>query len=247
MNKTILTTALLLAACPVFLPAQAQKPVQVAGGPGISIEFAGGSLRELIDAMHRIDPRLNITAAAMARDVKLPDLSIKGATVMDVLNAAAMIAPRDYIVECRNTEITGGSEPVYTVMVDKRPRNGPPPEKNEREVRVFSLAALTEPMPVDRKEKAIALPVSSVLSALEAGVGLVGGPAAELKYHGESKLLFVSGLPDQINVVREVLQNLQKDQSEMRQALFTERRRADEDAQRAKGEPKGFEGKMDKK
>jgi len=242
MNKTILTTALLLAACPVFLPAQAGL-----APPVISIEFPGGTLRDLIDAMHRIDPKLNITASAQARDVKLPDLSIKGATVLDVLNAASMIAPPDNAVVCRQSEVTGVSERVYTVMVEKRQRPGTPPERIEREVRVFSLATLTEPMPVDRKEKAIALPVSSVLSALEAGVSLVGGPAAELKYHGESKLLFVAGLPEQINVVREVLQNLQKDQSEMRQALFTERRRADDETTRAKPDPKASEGKMDKK
>jgi hypothetical protein len=227
------------------LPAQEAPPrKQEAPQPVISIDFGGGSLRDLVDAMRRTDPRLNITASALARDVKLPDLAVKGASVINVLNAAAIIAPAEFGVVCRMAENSG--EPVYTVAVERRHQPNPP-KPVERGVHVFSLATLTEPMAMDRKDKPIALATSSVLSALEVGVGMLGEQAAVLKYHGESKLLFVEGTGEQLDVVREVLQNLQKDQIEQRQAQVQERHRAEEEAARAKADARPSEGKVDKK
>lgn len=240
MTKTLLArSVLLVAAFTALLPAQdhpAHKPA-----PVISIEFQGGSLRELIDAMRRIDPKLNITASAMAKDVKLPDLSLKGATVMNVLAAAASITPAEYAVGCR--EAGAGGEPVYVVSVLRTPRAGVAMPREERETSVFSLRPLVEPQPGDSKDKAIHLSVESMLSALEAGVQLTGGEQAELKYHRDSGLLFIKGTSAQLDVARQVLQSVQRDQTEVRHALDHQRQDA---TQRARAE-KQAEGKADKK
>jgi hypothetical protein len=221
-------------------PTPAQAPV-------ISVDFPGGSLRELIDAMRRIDPRLNITASSLAQDVKLPEMAIKGAAVINVLTAAAAVAPPDYAVMCNASQ--GPGEPVYMVMVQGRQQQqmgqGMAPAQL-REVRVFSLRSLIEAQPADGKDRPIALPVETVLSALESGVRMGAREDAELKYHRDSGLLFVNGQAQQINVVREVLQNLEQDQKEARKLLQNERIQKDQAAQRQKAEAAG-DNKVDKK
>jgi hypothetical protein len=204
--------AALLLVVPV-LPAQNPDPPP-AQSPVISIDFAGGTLRELLDAIRRVEPRLNITASALAQEVTMPDLSIKGATVLSVLNAAAAIAPQEYAVACQDTG--GPGAPVYMVKVEQRQMVTPGGAVARREVRVFSLRAVIEPQPGDSKDRPIALPVETVLSALDAGVRLGTQEQAELKYHRETGLLFVNGSPAQITVVNEVLRNLNSDHQMMR-------------------------------
>lgn len=248
-NKTLAAVLLTAVMAPSMLAQEPPAPTP-AETPVISIDFPGGSLRELIDAMRRIDPRLNITASSLAQEVKLPEMSIKGATVINVLTAAAAIAPEAYAVACRDSG--GAGAPVYMVLVQERSQGrgvtsmrGAGPGEPPRGVQVFSLRSLIEPQPGDAKDKPIALPVETVLSAVESGVQMSGGDAADLKYHRDSRLLLVNGTPAQTGVVSQVLQNLEQDQRQARQMLEQERHRQEQTAarQRAAG---GDSPKVDK-
>jgi hypothetical protein len=220
------TLSALLLFVPATLPAQNAEPQE----PVISIDFPGGTLSDLLQKLRDTGPRLNITASALASDVPMPELSIKGATLMNVLSAASAIAPQEYQVSCQLR--AGAGEPVYSVIVQNMPQAGVQMAPVRREARVFSLRAVIEPQPLDPREKPIALPVETVLSALDAGIRVGTQEAASLKFHRDSGLLFVHGLPDQVNVVQEVLRSLLNDQNELRRQLMEQR------AREAAGAPK---------
>lgn len=226
MHNRLLSGLLLLAvSSPLAL---AQEPVERAApaAPVISVDFPGGTLSDLLAAMRRIDPRLNITASALAREVKMPELSVKGAEVINVLEAASAIAPQDFSVSCHASGRDGAT--VYMVMV----RQTQPPgmahsSRGARDVQVFSLRSLIEAQPGDDPKEPMAVPVDTVLSALEAGLGMTAGDAATLKYHHDSMLLFIDGNPAQVSVVQQVLTNLQRDQQEGRKNRDRERKLQD--------------------
>lgn len=244
----ILPTLLLLAATPFALAQEAPPPKAQQPGQVISIDFPGGTLRQLIDAMRRIDGRLNITAASLADEVELPPLSVKGASVENLLTAAAAIAPQDFAVACHTQ--AGAGEPIYTVIVQDRQRAGQVSNQAARErlVQVFSLRRLIEPQPGDQPTDRVAMPVETLLSALESGTQLGGGKPADLKYHRDAQLLFVVGTNDQVRLVQSVLQGVQQDQLERRSQLEMERNRAAAERQRAevRQQEAGRPGKVDK-
>jgi hypothetical protein len=222
MSAKTLSAALLL--CLPFLPAQAPGTAR-AQAPIISIDFPGGSLRDLIQAIRAGDPHLNITASSLAQDVPMPPLSLKGATVLSVLNAAAAVAPLEYAVLCSDIAQGQPGEPVYAVVVQSRQPMTTAAPPTRRQVNVYSLRSLVEPQPSDPKDKPVALTTETVLSAIEAGLRLGGQEPAEMKYHRDSGLLFVNGLPGQINVVQDVLRSLLTDQVNLRDVLARERMR----------------------
>lgn len=238
MSK-ILALLLSFAAVPLAL-AQETTPspkATPAPEPILSIRFPGGTLKDLIAVIRQVDPSVNIIGSVLTEEVRMPEMSIKGATVMATLETAASVAPPDYRILCRAT--AGPGAPVYSVAVQFQQLAGQPaagPRREAREVRVFSLRSLIEPQPGDGAGTPIALTVETVLSALEAGTGMGSGHEVALKYHRDSMLLFVDGSANQINIVREVLQNLMNDQKQARDLRDMARAREEVEKQRAKAE-----------
>lgn len=211
-----LLAALLLLVPATAAPAQ-QEPAPARPAPIVSVDFQGGTLAHFLDVVRRTEASPNITASAMASEVPMPALSIQGATVTNVLAAAAAVAPQPYDVRCH--ESPGPGAPVYMVQVQERPQDQTVGWRPVRQVQVFSLRTLVDAAPGESGTAGTTLPVETVLSAVEQGVGMAAGDPPQLKYHGDSWLLFVSGSPEQIDVAQTVLQSLQQDQDRRRKAL----------------------------
>lgn len=210
-------------------PLAAQEPeTRAASNPApqetISLEFRGGSLSDLIAEIRRVADGANIVASALASEVELPAITLRDATVYQALQAVRNIVSQPYAVRVEPHLDADTSKPVFSVGVMKvqNPQvsttSGP-----DRRVHVFSIRSLIEELPSDPPGFADKLfSTETVLSAVENGLE-VSRPAShgkervegqapwDMRYHEDSKLLFVSAQGAQLSLVHEVLQALEQD------------------------------------
>jgi hypothetical protein len=116
-----------------------------------------------------------------------------------------------------STQQTSGN-PVYSIRVFQQGASvGQVSQSSRSEVRVLSLRRLTEAQALDPKGTPVALAPAVILSAIEHGSkGMIEAP--KMRYHEDTGLVFVQGTADQQELVRQVLQNLEKDQEMLRNA-----------------------------
>lgn len=186
----------------------------------IDLSFQGGSLADLVAAVKKASDDGNIVASPMAADVPVPALSLKRATILTSLQAVARIVGSPYDARV-DVEASGFGNEVYSVAVRKLPQAATQhgAQDDGDRVAVFSLSALTRPLPTDPKDYAVTLSATTVLTAVEAGLSVAeNDPSATLKYHEESMLLFVRGSRQQLSVVDQTLDNLRDDLHDRRKA-----------------------------
>lgn len=209
---TVLFTACLLG----LLPAQDDtKPAHKAMRPValVSLDFPGGTMAQFVRDLRAAQQKANIALGEGAEASKVPALKVTDTTVGQALEVAAAVAAvgeDGHQIVVREVG-PGPGEPVYAVSAMRPPvmalNGGQPPVQ----LRVFSLAQLTEPAAGDSAQAPIAVPVATILSAIESGIaGMLAAP--KMRYHQNSSLLFVQGDERQLGVVREVLASLEQDQ-----------------------------------
>lgn len=229
MNHARRLALSLILAAPLAAQEEIVSAAEVVKPQTFSLEFPGGSLSDLIDAIRRAADGANIVASALASEVELPAIMLRNATVQASLMSVRMIAPEHYRVSVE-TQVDSGT-PVHSVTVTgtQNPQLNQP-HQDYRGVRVFSIRSLIEALPSDPPGFADKLlSAATVLSAVENGLE-VSRPAShgevrvegkapwDLRYHEDSKLLFVSAHPDQLVLVQEVLQALEQDVQQARTA-----------------------------
>ncbi|MGE3175783.1 MAG: hypothetical protein AB7O97_24380 [Planctomycetota bacterium] len=231
-TSTLLLTAA-LAAAPLWTPcggacAQDDAPADNGSPHGIqvTVTFAGGSLAEFLDLVRQQDRRINIVASDLARQVEVPAITMLDTSVPAALEAITSVLPEGYKARANVSRGPVGN-PVYVVQVESRRSR----DDGAVAVQVYSLATLTQTLPDDPKEHAIALPARTVLSAVEAATGVLGGQP-ELRYHEDSQLLFVRGSQTELALVRDVLGSLENQQAVLRRKL------RDAESQRTAGDGK---------
>lgn len=216
-NPFVLLLPLLLA-----VPASAQDPAAPGGQSApaarstaaetVTLSFRGGSLKELLDAIRAQAPTVNIVASELAAEVNLPAIELRQAPLQSALESIAMVVPEPYRAKAIASSVALGV-PVYSLAIFAN-RGG----SGQVEVRVFSLDALSKPLPGDAGAASTAVAARTVLSAIEVGARVLGEPI-ELRFHEESLLLFVKGTKQQLELVQQVLGNLQRDQERQRNDL----------------------------
>lgn len=195
-------------------PAQDQGPAQ---GLVISIDFDGGSLADLIAEIRAAGPNINILIPPDAAEVRVPSLSLKEVTVATALRAISDVASNQTVNVATSVQQSGPGQPVFAMRVDLD-RSSPRP--TSQYVAVYSIKALTEAMPGDPETVRINLSAETILTAIDTGldVGETGGEP-EIRYHEESGLVFVRANTLQHGLIRDVIQNMDRDQQRRRQAL----------------------------
>lgn len=210
-------------------------PAQETGGPTpehyvLSLDFPGGSLQQLVEALRGAGKNVNIVVPTIASNVTIPPMVLRRTTVEAALRAAAQVLDSSYEAAIDMNVGTAPNfgpvgEPVYTVQIreSRRARGGQTTVTTThgeapRGVRVFSLRALTKPSPGGDQP---ITDVKTVLTAIDTGLGVAalqeapdsGVPAekAVVRLHEDSSLLFVAGTQAQIRIVDEVLSNLMLD------------------------------------
>ncbi|MFN9334683.1 MAG: hypothetical protein ACK6D1_19005 [Planctomycetota bacterium] len=192
----------LLLALPLLAqqPPEPAKPAATPPAATVRVSFAGGTFGEFVDLLRRQATGANIVMATGAIDALLPRLELNGANIEQALEAACSVAESPWPVRC--VEIRGDGAPVYSILYASPP---PPPSSSHEagwRTQVYSLVQLT-----NDADKGIGIKVETVLSAIEAATE---GKLA-LRFHRDSGLLIVRGVPEHIAVAREVLSELDRD------------------------------------
>jgi hypothetical protein len=183
----------------------------------ISLQFQGGSLEQFVGAVRQKYPDVNIIVNELAHDVKVPAVTVVDVGIEAVLQAVAGAGSERYRLGLATQQTSGN--PVYSIGILPlgQAALGGAAQATRSEVRVLSLRKLTEKHPFDPKAHPIALAPAVILSAIEHGSkGMLEAP--KMRFHEDTGLLFVQGAQQQQELVRQVLQNLEKDQDMLRNA-----------------------------
>lgn len=182
------------------------KPV--VGPAVVSLNFAGGTLAEFVDAVRKDQSRANIVLATQARDAQVPAIVLKSAGLEQALEGACMAAAADYDVRVK--EFRGFGEPVYSITAVQRPasRQGAPRRALATAIEqvVFSTSSLT----IEREKGMKPLEVATILSTIELAMA-DEQKAPRIRFHEDSGLLLVRGSRAQTGVAEQVLRTLEKD------------------------------------
>ncbi len=194
--------------------------------PTVSVDFPGGSLHDFSAVLRRAGaeqntgPAVNIVLPDSSKRVLVPPIKLQLAGVGSALRAVGEIIS-DFKV--RVTPIDGPGALVFAVSIrEERSRRSSggvthvtptsttpaPKAKAVKLVSVFSLRELTVDMPGSAAVPGSTMPVETILTAVETGLGIVGD-GAKLHYHADSGLLFVHGSRVAVATARDVLTNLE--------------------------------------
>jgi hypothetical protein len=232
MNRVLRTSLLAVLAAPLSLSAVPTLLAQDPGAkpetrqaapepePTISIEFAGGSLRNFTDLVRQTPMHPNIVVSGQADAIQLPAISLQGASVEAALQSVGAIVPDPWDVGVR--AMGHGERRVFTVVAGERHHVPPPQASASRPqgVRVFSLTKLISPLPIDSQDHPVAQTPETILSATQVAMELSQETEEKpvLRFHPESGLLLVKGTSQQIDAVEQVLRGIEANQGFERQA-----------------------------
>ena len=173
------------------LPPQTQTAA--ASEPSFDLDFPGGSVTDLLQAIEKSSGRVpNVIVGDAADKVKIPPLRVRRIKLSELFISLREAGAGDW---------RGMPPPPFTTwaLAHRDPRL-PFPDAVDEYVNVFNI----QPLLANRDIKDI---VAAVQVTLEMEKN-AGGLAAQLKYHKETQLLIVSGTGRQISMVNEVLRAL---------------------------------------
>lgn len=210
-------------------PARAADASEEVQGPIINLEFPGGTLREYIAAVQRAagQETVNVLVPAEAANLPLPPISMKQVSARTALEALRWAFPQRSPHVVRIVPVGGPGSVSPTFAVEYVPTGivsasgaTPPPDR----VDVLSIRDLIDPA-----DGGAGLPVEALLTSVEAALALNGTDRKpELRFHEASGLLIVRGTVDQIDIVRDLVDEIQADTKRRRVAA---RERAQREAE----------------
>jgi hypothetical protein len=151
----------------------------------ISLSYQGGTLADFVEQIRGKEPKANVIVAALAMQIRLPAIEMRGAGLDAVLQAACAAAegPR----EIRVQEFRSVGEPVYSMLVESNGTNAEAEERVRRTTQVHSLNHL-----IDGHAVGVGFPPAVILSGLETAMEGTG-EAPSIRFHKESGLLILRG------------------------------------------------------
>jgi hypothetical protein len=207
---------------------RAQEVEQEPSSAAVTIEFRGGTLADYVAAIRATSDEINVLMPPEAAKMRVPPVTLRNVGVEAALDAVTDIADGNYDVAIRTRRSEKGTNPVHVVMMKQRNARASGAPTAERVVRVYSLRGLTEPLATDPKGAALTLRPETILTAVQAGLGIgadEGGEAdgqkameGSMKYHADSGLLFVNATLDRVNMVEQTIAALEQDLNERRSA-----------------------------
>lgn len=205
-----LTRTLLLA-----LTAVTAAPAAIAQQDDETLRFPGGTLAEFAAALRQNaaahGDAVNVVLPDTAKSVQLPAIELTHASVGDALRAVATILAPVVRLDIEEQHSRPDRLPVCAVRV--LPLDGKKAPSPPRIVRVVSLASV---IPNDALPDLHAVPAETVLTAIETALTIQGETEAEIRFHEDSKLLFVQGTVDQVTMVEQVVGQLERDVRQIR-------------------------------
>jgi hypothetical protein len=192
----------------------------------VSVNFAGGTLAELVDVIRESDEYINILTPPEASQVSAPSLSLKQVSVGNALRAIAQVCSNRQASVDVTAQNTGWGQPVFSLRVAlARQRETAAPGSVETSVVVFSIRSMTESLPGVPEDAQITFAADTILTAIDTGLNVADpeGDKAQIRYHADSGLLFVRGTWEQNQLIESVLESMENDLNRRRGAARASR------------------------
>lgn len=170
-------------------------------GPRLSVDFPGGTVQAYIDALRAAagDEAVNIVLSEGAAAAQLPAIRLLDVNVYSALEAATFAAQTEPGAswQVRPLVFDANSKPSFALVLS-RPQLL---QMNEQPtMRVLNLAEALAGGNIEPQ---------TALTAVQAALEVLGGPSpAQLKFHKDTGLLFVSGTTPQLGAAGDVLAKL---------------------------------------
>ncbi|OAB63586.1 hypothetical protein AY599_11480 [Leptolyngbya valderiana BDU 20041] len=195
---------------------QASSDARPAAQPHlITIDFEGGTLADLVDALKAASPQrpVNILYSTEAANIPIPPFEVADAELRSTLQSLAYTsAGSPTTLSAGRTvrwEIAPVGDGVYAVTLDNSPQYISTPRgqmlvgQSDRITAVHSITELTT--------GGGAMSADAVLSAIQAALSIAGAAEeAEIRYHEETGLVFARVTHDQGGVIEQTLVNLRR-------------------------------------
>jgi hypothetical protein len=208
-------------------PQQGGAPAPAQGGPLVSVDFKGGTLKELAVALRGATKEpVNISLQGDAAGVEVEPMSLRNVTVESALRAAignrigTQFLPDGSGLELKFESVQSGPQDASVFVITRSPssfRNSPPPPRER--VEVLSIQRL-----VSGDE---ATTPDVVLTAIDTGLMLQQNdrePRPQIKFHKDSGLLLIRGDPQDVALASEIVKRMMSDHD--RQTSEAARRKA---------------------
>lgn len=203
----------------------AATPTARQEGPVVSISFPGGTVAAYVAALRAAaaPAPANIAVSEEAAGVRLPLIELDGVPIFSALRLIEAIGPqqhgRQWQVRSYGTLAPDDATvPAYTISVTPTGMAPTGPAVPPQLLRTLPMREVLGDGPG-------AVKIETALTAIETALSMIADPASkfELKFHGESGLLFVHGSPQHVEAASSVL-------SQLRDARRSEQVHADERA-----------------
>lgn len=220
--------AALWGAEPVLGQANPANPLTSRGGPGqpesrefgptLSVAFPGGTVEDYIGALQKAagDQPVNVVIPSVAKQVKVPEISLRNVTVYTALSAvrSAFEENSEHRFEVR--PIGQPSDASFSLQYQRVNRNNPSnplgvDESKIKHLEVYSVRDMIEPAAEGGSAQA-RVAYEDVLAAVETAMQLLEQEQMpKMMFHKQTGLLMVAGTLEQNAVVREVLSRIRTD------------------------------------
>lgn len=170
-----------------------------------SVDFAGGTVTQYLDAIRAACPKANIVGAAGLDQYKVPPITLKDVTVHGALQ------PLDYVVSLEGArasrvKVWFNDDVASVWLEDEFRRDGATIDDEnapEPETLVWNSRELTSKQ---------AITVDDITGAIDTALSVFPQDKPIVRIHEQTGILVVRGTEDQLAAVREVIQELSKSQ-----------------------------------
>jgi hypothetical protein len=194
-------------------PALAQSGATSAADPYFSVDFAGGTVTQYVEALRKTGKPVNVVVSERAGRQRIGAISLSRVTpgvAVHAINAAAASTLGDWRIDQIGPEASRaagkGMPEVEAYWVDFMPKGV---HSQDVMVEAYSLARVFKP-----DGKAEGLDPKAVLTAIETGLRLQNqepDQAPDLKFHPDSGLLFVRGTMAELRLVGSIVGRMMDD------------------------------------
>lgn len=198
--RTFLAAAAVLAA--TGLAAAQTDPHATQPGPGITVDFPGGTVNQYIAALKKASGGIPVNAivSEQAGDQVLPAISLKSVTAYTALTAIESAAGRGEGGWAVHPIVDPGTNSIGAITVDFIAN-----DRGGRTLEVFS----TQELLTDGSGLSPDVMLTAVDTALQMESG--GRSKAEVMFHKDSGLLLIRGTGPQVHAVSQVISCLHDD------------------------------------
>jgi hypothetical protein len=163
--------------------------------PTFSIDFPGGTVADFLAAIRKAHPGANIVTSGGLDSISIPPVTLTGVSLEGVLRSLALVAQNSH----------GDSANLDVYFVDGVASVSLPAasltifEPEEPSTLVWNSRTLTSSGSVT---------VSDITGAIDTALSVFTDPKPEVRIHEQTGILVVRGTEDQLNTVREVIDQL---------------------------------------